>query len=80
MTDAAGKPVKVVKIATVITDKKLRGMADASKLAAVDRAQAMIEFRLDGTIVNANANFLGALGYSLAEIQGKHHSMFMPAA
>ncbi len=80
VTDAAGKPVKVVKIATVITDKKLRGMADASKLAAVDRAQAMIEFRLDGTIVNANANFLGALGYSLAEIQGKHHSMFMPAA
>jgi len=80
VTDAAGKPVKVVKIATDITDKKLRGMADASKLAAVDRAQAMIEFRLDGTIVNANANFLGALGYSLAEIQGKHHSMFMPAA
>ena len=80
VTDAAGKPVKVMKIATVITDKKLRGMADASKLAAIDRAQAMIEFRLDGTIVNANANFLGALGYSLAEIQGKHHSMFMPAA
>ena len=80
VTDAAGKPVKVVKIATDITDKKLRGLADASKLAAVDRAQAMIEFRLDGTIVNANANFLGALGYSLAEIQGKHHSMFMPAA
>jgi methyl-accepting chemotaxis protein len=80
VTDAAGKPVKVVKIATDITAKKLQSMADAAKLAAVDRAQAMIEFRLDGTIVNANANFLGALGYSLAEIQGKHHSMFMPAA
>ncbi|KYG21951.1 histidine kinase [Bradyrhizobium sp. AT1] len=75
-----GNPVKVIKIATEITAKKLRGMADASKLAAIDRAQAMIEFKLDGTIVNANENFLNALGYSLAEIEGKHHSMFMPQA
>jgi methyl-accepting chemotaxis protein len=79
VTDSAGKPVRVVKIATDITAKKLNSMADASKLSAIDRAQAMIEFRLDGTIVTANANFLGALGYSLPEIQGKHHSMFMPA-
>jgi len=75
-----GNPVKVIKIATEITAKKLRGMADASKLAAIDQAQAMIEFKLDGTIVNANENFLNALGYSLAEIEGKHHSMFMPQA
>jgi methyl-accepting chemotaxis protein len=50
-----------------------------SKLDALDRSQAVIEFNLDGTIVTANANFLGAVGYSLGEIQGKHHSMFMPA-
>src|SRR5262249_11737241 len=37
-------------------------------------------FKLDGTIVTANSNFLGAVGYSLGEIQGKHHSMFMPPA
>ncbi|EJN12983.1 PAS domain S-box [Bradyrhizobium sp. YR681] len=73
-----GIPVKVVKIATEITAKKLRGMADASKLAAINRAQAMIEFKLDGTIVDANENFCKALGYSLVEIQGKHHSIFMP--
>jgi methyl-accepting chemotaxis protein len=75
-----GKPAQVIKIATVITEKKLRGMADASKLAAINRAQAVIEFKLDGTIVNANENFLDALGYSLAEIQGKPHSMFIPQA
>lgn len=78
--DAANRPFKVVKIATEITRKKLRNLADASKIAAVDRSQAMIEFSLDGTIVTANDNFLKALGYSLNEIQGKHHSMFIQAA
>jgi methyl-accepting chemotaxis protein len=76
--DHAGKPVKVIKFATDITAKKMRSLADAGKIAAVDRAQAVIEFKLDGTIVTANANFLGAMGYSLGDIQGKHHSMFMP--
>jgi len=76
--DAEGKPVKVVKFATDVTQKKIRGMADASKIAAINRAQAVIEFNLDGTIVIANENFLKAMGYSLNEIQGKHHSMFVP--
>ncbi|QOZ74294.1 histidine kinase [Bradyrhizobium sp. CCBAU 53351] len=78
--DGAGRPVKVVKIATEITAKKLRSMADASKLAAINRAQAVIEFKLDGTVVTANENFCKALGFSLAEIEGKHHSLFMPQA
>lgn len=78
--DSAGRPVKVVKFATDITQKKIRSMADASKIAAIDRAQAVIEFKLDGTILTANENFLNALGYSMSEIQGKHHSMFIPAA
>lgn len=46
-------------------------------LQALDRAQATIEFALDGTIVTANENFLGAVGYRLDEIVGKHHSIFM---
>jgi methyl-accepting chemotaxis protein len=78
--DGRGKPVKVVKFATDVTRSKLRGMADASKIAASDRAQAVIEFNLDGTVRTANDNFLKALGYSLDEIKGKHHSMFMPQA
>ncbi len=77
--DKAGKPVKVVKFATDVTGKKIESMTAASKIAAISRAQAVIEFKLDGTIVTANENFLGAVGYSLGEIQGKHHSMFMPA-
>ncbi len=76
--DGAGKPVKIVKIATDITAKKIRGMTEASKIAAISRAQAVIEFKLDGTVVTANENFCKALGYSLAEIEGKHHSLFVP--
>jgi methyl-accepting chemotaxis protein len=78
--DSANKPIKVVKFATEITRKKLRNLADAGKIAAIDRAQAVIEFNLDGTIVTANQNFLNALGYSLSDIQGKHHSMFVAPA
>ncbi|MFL6808155.1 MAG: PAS domain S-box protein, partial [Bradyrhizobium canariense] len=76
--DGNGKMVMVAKIATDITAKKIRSMADASKIAAISRAQAVIEFKLDGTIVTANENFCNALGYSLAEIQGKHHRLFVP--
>src|SRR5262245_59629611 len=44
---------------------------------ALNRSQAVIEFKTDGTIITANENFLGAMGYSLSEIQGRHHSMFV---
>jgi methyl-accepting chemotaxis protein len=44
---------------------------------ALNRSQAVIEFRMDGTIITANHNLLNALGYSLDEIQGKHHSIFV---
>ncbi|WP_375158249.1 PAS domain S-box protein [Bradyrhizobium sp. RDT46] len=78
--DGNGKTVMVAKIATDITAKKIRSMTDASKIAAISRAQAVIEFRLDGTIVSANENFCKALGYSLSEIEGKHHGMFVAEA
>jgi methyl-accepting chemotaxis protein len=78
--DGNGKTVMVAKIATDITEKRIRSMTDASKIAAISRAQAVIEFKLDGTIVTANENFCNALGYSLTEIQGKHHSLFVPQA
>ncbi|NOY43767.1 MAG: PAS domain S-box protein [Planctomycetes bacterium] len=54
---------------------------DTSGLAnAVDRTQAVIEFEMDGTIIKANENFLNTLGYTLEEIQGHHHSMFVDEA
>src|SRR5271155_1030672 len=51
-----------------------------ARLAALDKSQAIIEFKMDGTIVTANANFLNAMGYALEEIKGHHHSMFVEPA
>lgn len=51
-----------------------------SKFDAISRSQAIIEFNLDGTITEANENFLSAMGYSAAEIVGRHHSTFLDAA
>jgi methyl-accepting chemotaxis protein len=75
--DDNGRPIKIVKVASDITVEKIRQMENAGKVAALQRAQAMIEFNLDGSIVTANDQFLNAMGYSLPEIQGKHHSMFV---
>lgn len=48
-----------------------------SFMDVIDRTQAVIEFKTDGTILKANDNFLSALGYDLDEIVGHHHSMFV---
>jgi len=47
---------------------------------AIKKSQAVIEFNMDGTIITANENFLRTMGYSLHEVQGKHHSMFADPA
>jgi methyl-accepting chemotaxis protein len=78
--DKSGKPTGVIKFATDITAEKIRSMEADGKIAAIDRAQAVIEFNMDGTIITANDNFLGTVGYALPEIQGKHHRMFVPPA
>jgi methyl-accepting chemotaxis protein len=58
-----------------------RSAADAdAKLAALDRSQGIIEFNLDGTVITANENFLAVIGYPLAEIQGRHHNLFVEPA
>jgi methyl-accepting chemotaxis protein len=75
-----GKPFKVVKFATDITAEKLKNADYQGQLAAISKAQAVIEFNMDGTIVSANENFLSVMGYSLDEIKGKHHRMFAEPA
>ncbi len=75
--DQNGKPFRVVKYATDITDQKLANANFEGQLAAIGKAQAVIEFGLDGKILTANENFLNTLGYSLEEIRGQHHSMFI---
>lgn len=77
---ADGKPFKVVKIATDITRQKLEYADLLGQVSAINKSQAVIEFDLDGTVRTANALFLDALGYSLAEIVGRHHRMFVESA
>jgi methyl-accepting chemotaxis protein len=78
--DEQGKPFKVVKFATDVTAQKLTAADLGGQMMAIEKSQAVIEFRMDGTIIKANQNFLDAVGYSLNEIQGKHHSMFVDPA
>lgn len=75
--DRDQKVCKVVKFATDTTKQKLVFADLNGKIAAIDKSQAVIEFELDGTIIKANENFLGAMGYTLDEIKGRHHSMFV---
>ena len=74
--DTNGKPFKVVKYATDVTEQKLKNADYSGQIAAINKSQAVIEFNLDGTIRDANDNFLHTLGYRLDEIKGQHHRMF----
>ena len=78
--DAKGKPCKVVKFATDITEQKKAAADYEGQIAAIGKSQAVIEFTLDGTIVHANENFLKTLDYTLEEVKGRHHSMFAEAS
>ncbi len=75
--DLAGKPFKVVKYATEVTQQKLRNADYSGQIEAINKSQAVIEFEMDGTIITANDNFLKVMGYSLEEVRGKHHSIFV---
>jgi len=77
LLDRSGKVVGVIKFATDITAEKLRNADFEGQMAAIHKAQAVIEFNLDGTIITANDNFLKTLGYSLQEVKGQHHGMFV---
>jgi methyl-accepting chemotaxis protein len=78
--DKTGKPFKVIKYATDITKRKLQDADFRGQIAAISKSQAVIEFQLDGTILTANENFLKPMGYTLEEIVGRHHGMFVDDA
>jgi len=75
--DSNGRVVKVVKFATDVTAQKLKAADRQGQVDAISKSQAVIEFQLDGTIITANDNFCNAMGYSLDEIRGKHHRIFV---
>ncbi|SMC27903.1 methyl-accepting chemotaxis sensory transducer with Pas/Pac sensor [Andreprevotia lacus DSM 23236] len=74
---AGGKVSRVIKFASDVTEDVLRNADYASQIAAIRRAQAVIEFSPDGTIIDANDNFLQLMGYTLAEVKGQHHRLFV---
>jgi methyl-accepting chemotaxis protein len=74
--DDDGKPIRIVKFATDVTASKLQIAEFEGKIRAINRAQALIEFELDGTVITANENFLRIFGYNLNEVVGKHHRIF----
>ena len=74
--DLNGKPFKVVKYAADVTEQKLKSADYAGQISAIQKSQAVIEFRMDGTVISANDIFLSVMGYDLSEIQNRHHSMF----
>ncbi|TCT03882.1 PAS domain-containing methyl-accepting chemotaxis protein [Aquabacter spiritensis] len=77
--DSAGRVYKIIKFAADITDGKRINADREGQIAAIGRSQAVIHFTMDGIITDANENFLRALGYTLDEIKGKHHSLFVSA-
>ncbi len=77
--DANGRPYKVVKFASDITAQKMKNADYEGQIAAIGKSQGVIEFNMDGTVISANPNFLSVIGYSLEEVKGKHHRMFVDA-
>ena len=69
--------VALNKMLESLNEFEANAIDSAAKFAAIGKSQAVIEFNLDGTIITANENLLNTVGYSLAEVKGKHHSMFV---
>jgi methyl-accepting chemotaxis protein len=77
-------PENKTRIGTVMewadASQRLANVDYQGEIAAINRSQATIEFKMDGTIITANDNFLNAMGYILGEVKGKNHSMFVDEA
>jgi methyl-accepting chemotaxis protein len=78
--DQDGNPYEVIKVATDVTEQKLKTADFEGQIAAIGRSQAVVEFNMDSTIIGANENFLSIMGYTLEEVLGKQHKMFVEPA
>lgn len=74
--DESGRIYKVCKVASDVTELKLKVDEQEALTDALKRSLAVIEFTPEGNIINANENFLSSTGYGLSEIVGKHHRIF----
>jgi methyl-accepting chemotaxis protein len=77
--DSFGNTRKVIKHTVNVTQQMLERADGVGQLAAISKAQAVLELALDGTVLTANGNFLNTFGYSLEEVRGRHHSLFVEA-
>ena len=78
--DEMARVTKVIAVGTDVTTEKLAAADASGQIAAIGKSQAVIEFNMDGMIVQANDNFLRTMGYTSDEIKGKHHSIFVDEA
>ncbi len=76
--DGGGRPLQETRRWFTTRSSRIAEREWKGRMAAIDAAMAVVEFRMDGTILHANENFLGATGYSAAEVIGRHHSIFVP--
>jgi methyl-accepting chemotaxis protein len=74
--DGEGNVVRVIKFASDITEQRQRSVECAGLVEAIGKAQAVVEFDMEGTLIGANENFLALLGYELADVWGEHHRVF----
>jgi len=74
---AAGKPYKVVKYATDITEQKIRNADFEGQISAIGKSQGVVEISLDGMILKANEVYLNMLGYTEQALLGQHVSMVL---
>lgn len=75
---SGGKVQKIIKFASDISAQVQARQESAAQLEALNHAQAVIEFTPDGTVLNANENFLHLFGYRLSELKGQHHRALVP--
>jgi len=80
LIDERGQVTGVIKIAADITAEKTQEACMQGRMEAISLASGMIEFAPDGTVLDANQRFLDLMGYSLAEVQGRHHRRFVEPA
>ena len=73
-----GHSVRATRTAKSIREQEIQNYA--GQVAAINRSQAVIEFSLDGTIITANENFLNTMGYTLDEIKGQNHRLFVESS
>ena len=71
-----GDVIKIVKFASVVTSERLLQAEHQGQIAAINNAQGVISFDIDGTVLEANEKFLDVMGYRYAEVRGRHHRMF----